>query len=193
LRATLRERAEKEGAAALYAELKELDPSAAARIQPTDVRRIIRALEVKKLTGQRISERGKGTPLYRALQIGLIRERQRLYAAIDARVDEMIERGLIEEAKWLFAQGYPENLPVFQALGYKEMIPYLRGEATLEEARAILKRETRRFAKRQLTWFRRDKRILWLDRDAFSREEDLVEEIVRLAEGKLLSDHECNE
>lgn len=193
LRATLRERAEREGAASLYAELQELDPSAAARIQPTDVRRIIRALEVKKLTGQRISERGKGPPLYRALQIGLIRERQRLYAAIDARVDEMIERGLIEEAKWLLAQGYPETLPVFQALGYKEIIPYLRGEATLEEARAILKRETRHFAKRQLTWFRRDKRIIWLDRDAFSREEDLVEEIARLAEGKLLSDHECKQ
>jgi len=190
LRHRLKERAAREGAAALHAELARVDPAAATRIQPTDVRRLIRALEVRELTGRPISERGKGPPLYRSLQIGLTRDRARLYAAIDARVDEMIKRGLVEEARWLLAQGYPPTLPAFQALGYKELVPYLKGEATLAEACRILKRETRHFAKRQLTWFRRDKRIIWLNRDSFPSESALAEEISRLAEGKLLTDHE---
>lgn len=189
-RSRLKARAAQEGPERLYAELRELDQAAAERIQPTDVRRIIRALEVKHLTGRRISEQGKGPPLYKVLQIGLIRERRRLYEAINARVDEQLARGLITEVRWLLAQGYPMTLPAFQALGYKELIPYLLGTATLEEAINTLKRETRRYAKRQLTWFRRDKRIIWLDRDGYPNDDALAEEIARLAEGKLLGDHE---
>lgn len=190
LRAALQAQAAEVGSAALHAELARVDPEAAARIHPADTRRIIRALEVKTTTGRAISQSGRGLPLYRTLQIGLIRDRARLYAAIDARVDKMLAGGLVEETKWLLEQGYPETLPALQALGYKELIPYLRGLLTLEEAARILKQQTRRFAKRQLTWFRRDRRIIWLNRDNFTSEEALVEEITALAEGKLLQHHE---
>ncbi|MGI6604054.1 MAG: tRNA (adenosine(37)-N6)-dimethylallyltransferase MiaA [bacterium] len=190
LRTELLRRGRQEGPEALYAELEKLDPTAASRIQPTDLRRVIRALEVKYSTGRELSRQGKGPPLYRALQIGLTMDRQRLYAAINARVDQMVAQGLIDETRWLLAQDYPRDVPAFQALGYKEIVPYLEGRATLTEVIETLKRETRRFAKRQLTWFRRDKRIIWFDRGDYSNEESLAAEIARLAEGEFLTDHE---
>ncbi|NLG85685.1 MAG: tRNA (adenosine(37)-N6)-dimethylallyltransferase MiaA [Firmicutes bacterium] len=177
------------GPQVLHEKLSRLDAAAAERIEPTDVRRIIRALEVAS-TGDKLSACGQGPLLYRVLQIGLIRERSRLYEAINQRVETMFEQGLCEEARWLLEKNLSPNSPVCQALGYKEIWPYFHGQATLNEVKEKVKRQTRRFAKRQLTWFRRDKRIIWLDIDQYTTEEALVTEIVRLTEGKLLVNHE---
>jgi tRNA dimethylallyltransferase len=168
----------------LHKKLAHVDPIAAQKIQPTDTRRLVRALEVSTY-GRLFSASGKGPVLYRVVQIGLKRERSKLYEAINQRVEEMFNAGLVNEAKWLFKQGLPEDLPALQALGYKEIFPYLRNEATIDEVKENLKRHTRRLAKRQLTWFRRDNRIIWLDCDQYSTEQALADQIVRIAEGKL--------
>lgn len=189
LRRKLLAKAKKLGSQMLHKELSNVDPLAAKQIQPTDTRRIIRALEVSAY-GNRFSESGHGPPLYHVVQIGLTCERQRLYQAINQRVENMFDRGLCQEAKWLLEKDLPENLPVLQALGYKEILPYLQGKATLDEAKENLKRQTRRFAKRQLTWFRRDKRIIWLDKDQYADEKALVSQIVDIVEGKLQTSRE---
>lgn len=164
LRARLKEEAERHGNAYLYQLLHRVDPAAARRIHPHDQKRIIRALEVYILTGQPISTTWRkgltGSP-YRLALAGLTMERKLLYRRINERVDKMIEAGLVEEARDLLLQGYSADLPALQALGYKEIIAYLQGQLNLIEAIELLKRNTRRYAKRQLTWFRRDPRIVW--------------------------------
>lgn len=189
LRKQLLDKASKLGSEALHNQLSQLDPVAAKRIQPTDTRRIIRALEVA-ISGGQISASGHGPPLYRTLQIGLTRKRKRLYKAINQRVDDMFARGLCQEAQQLLARGLSQDLPAFQALGYKELLPYLQGKASLDEVKEKLKRQTRRFAKRQLTWFRRDSRIIWFDLDQYHSVKALATEIAQLAEGKLLLNRE---
>lgn len=184
LREQLLARATELGAQVLHRELSQCDPDAAESINPTDTRRIIRALEVSSY-GNRFSDSRLGPPLYRVLQIGLTRERKRLYQAINQRVEDMFDRGLCEEAEWFLEKGLPQDLPAFQALGYKEILPYLQGEASLDQVKEKLKCQTRRFAKRQLTWFRRDKRIIWLDVDQYANEKVLAAQIADLAEGKL--------
>lgn len=158
--------AEQFGAIALHDKLKAVDPDTAQRLHPNDQRRIIRALEIYHLTGERLSEQlsgqSKESP-YELCIIGLTMDRQLLYQRIDARVDEMMGQGLVEEVKHLMDQGYSRNLVSMQGLGYKEIAAYLAGEMTLEDAVVLLKRDTRRFAKRQLSWFRHMKDIHWID------------------------------
>jgi tRNA dimethylallyltransferase len=147
----------------LHARLAAVDPVAAGRIHPRNVRRLIRALEVHARTGQPITAlQRRGEPPSAVLQIGLTMAREALYRAIDARVDAQIAAGLVDEVRGLLARGYSPELPAMQGLGYKEIVAYLLGRVALDEAVRVLKRNTRRFAKRQWTWFRADPRIRWL-------------------------------
>lgn len=150
---------------ALYERLRELDPDAAARIDPRNVRRTVRALEVCLVTGERFSELGRASPPpYCITQIGLTTNRLELVARIDARVDRMLEQGLVAEVKALVRQGYSWDLPSMSGLGYREIGAYLRGEVSLDEAAMKIKRDTRDFVRRQYAWFRvKDERIRWFD------------------------------
>lgn len=165
LRARLEEEAAAAGAAALHARLAALDPAAAARIDPRNVRRVIRALEVCLSTGRPISEQQEAEPPpYRVLRLGLTRPRPELYARIDARVDAMIAAGLVDEVRELLARDYSPHLPALSGLGYRQIIRYLAGELSLEDAVQEIKRKTRRFVHQQQTWFRPDDpRIRWCD------------------------------
>lgn len=169
--------AEKEGNGAVYRLLAAADPEAADRLHPNNLKRVIRALEVLRLTGMSIAEHDRrsrmGSPAFRPIQIGLnIEPRERLYARIDARVDKMLAQGLLDETAALLAAGVPEDATAMQAIGYKELVPVLRGAVCVEEAAAQIKRRSRNYAKRQLTWFRRDERIQWFtytDEQAFDQ------------------------
>lgn len=157
---------------ALHVRLAAVDPVAAARIHPRNIRRVIRALEVHERTRVPISTLQRRTdPVGRVIQIGLTMDRPALYRRIDARVDEQIAGGLVQEVRGLLARGYAPTLPAMQGLGYKELIAAVEGAIPLEEAAARLRRNTRRFAKRQYTWFRRDPRITWLAVDGLSADE----------------------
>lgn len=164
----LEKRAENEGAEVLLDELRGLDPETAEKLHPNNLKRIIRALEHYKLSGKTISEQNKQsrkTPSkYEPLILAIgFHDRQRLYDRINLRVDRMLEAGLVKEAEWYFSQ---ENLATASAaIGYKELKPYFDGECSLEEAVENLKKETRHYAKRQLTWFKRDERAHWLYAD----------------------------
>lgn len=177
----------------LYEKLKTLDPQAAARIHPHDQVRLIRALEVFEATGKSIlflrEEQKETPPLYRLTLIGLKRPRAELYRRIESRVDAMLTRGLVEEVEGLLRRGYQENLVSMQGLGYKEICAYLKGEYNQEEALRILKRNTRRYAKRQLTWFRRDKRIHWIDVGE-QKETEIIKEIKKTL--AISEQAECN-
>jgi len=164
LRAALEEEARQRGYAALHARLAEVDPAAAARIDPRNVRRVIRALEVYCRAGVPISRlQRREPPPYRVFIVGLTMPRPALYARIDARVDRMIAQGLVEEVRWLRAR-YADDLPAMSALGYQQIVQYLRGEISLEEAMMLIKRHTRRFVRQQYNWFRlSDPRITWVD------------------------------
>jgi tRNA dimethylallyltransferase len=169
----MREYAEKHGEQALYDTLKEKDPKAAERLHPHDVKRIIRALEIVHLTGKGGGDYKKtisGPPLYGARMVGINMDRSRLYERINRRVDGMIEAGLVEEVRSLLKRGCTPDMISMQGLGYKEIIAYLDKEYSLEEAIGTIKSRTRRFAKRQLTWFRRDRHIQWFDTDGTDRE-----------------------
>ena len=164
LRQRLEARAKKEGSRPLHAELRKVDPQAAQRIHPNDIRRIIRALEVYQKTGQPISllqktRRGIGEA-YRALWIGLMPDRSKLYERIEARVDDMFRRGLVDEVRRLSKKRM--GLTARHALGYAEVLSYLKGDGTLERTVELVKRNQRRYAKRQLSWFRQEKQIDWL-------------------------------
>ena len=165
LRAELEEQARREGAEALHARLASLDPEAAARIDPRNVRRVIRALEVCVVTGRPFSaQRGREPPPYRILQIGLTMDRAALYARADARVQAMIEAGLVDEVRRLLEAGYGWELPAMSGLGYIQFRPYFEGKASLAEVVAEIKRATRRFIRHQYNWFRlNDPRIHWFD------------------------------
>lgn len=162
----------------LHEKLRAVDPEAAARIHPHNVKRVIRALEVFYQTGKPISAAaGQENPPYDALVFGLYLDRQELYRRIEARVDAMLKAGLVEEVRHLLARGLPRETTAMQALGYKEIAAYLAGEVTLEEAVRLLKRNTRRFAKRQFTWFRREEGICWLNVADYPDLEALAAEI----------------
>lgn len=158
--------ARKQGTALLHQRLQSLDSDSAARIHPNDERRIIRALEVIHQTGRPISRRRQPSSegsAYRLCLVGLYMERQRLYRRIEERVDRMMEQGLLEEVRTLLQRGYSPQLVSMQGLGYKELIQCIQGEYDRDEAVRLLKRNTRRFAKRQLSWFRHMKEIHWID------------------------------
>jgi tRNA dimethylallyltransferase len=165
LRRVLYRQAEEQGAEALYARLQAIDPAAAQQIDPRNVRRVIRALEVCLATGQPISEqRGKFPPPYQTLMIGLTLPRPQLYRRIDERVEAMIDHGLEDEVKRLVAVGYGFDLPAMSGVGYGQFAPYLAGQATRVDVILAIKRATRRFVRHQSNWFRPDDpRIHWLD------------------------------
>lgn len=155
---------EEEQNGVLYNYLQELDPDAAAKIMPADTRRIIRALEVCLKTKQGISELQQGLtkPLaYEFIKIGLTRDRDELYKIIGERVDEMIKAGLVDEVKKILSMN-PDKIPM-QAIGYKEIAMYINGNIKLEEAVRLIKRGTKRYAKRQFTWFKKEEDIHWID------------------------------
>jgi tRNA dimethylallyltransferase len=153
-----------EGVAALHARLTALDPVAAAHIDERNPRRLIRALEVCLATGRPFSEQQGARPTpYRPLFFGLDMERDALFDRADARIDSMLAAGLIAETEALLARGYGWELPSMSSLGYREIGAYLRSETTLDEAITRFKRATHGYIRRQLTWFRRDERISWLD------------------------------
>ncbi len=157
------------GAQAMLQQLSQIDPAAAARLHPADRKRIVRALEIFRQTGETITEHDRKTrlipPKYRASWIGLTySDRAELYARIDARVDEMMRLGLENEVRQLLAQGVSPDATAMQAIGYKEIAAALRGETTMEDAAAQIKQGSRRYAKRQLTWFRRNEDVFWIDR-----------------------------
>ena len=166
-REQLQKRAEREGVEVLHEELKKVDPDAAQKIHINDLKRIIRALEVYKFTGKPISfhqQISREKPAkFDFIMIGLTMERGELYERIDKRVDQMLEKGLEDEVKKLLDRGINIKSTAMQGLGYKEIVEYLTRNKSLEEVLEIIKRDSRRYAKRQLTWFRRDKKIYWLN------------------------------
>lgn len=185
-RTMLSQYAKEHGAIALHQKLKEIDPVSAEKIHPNNVKRVIRAIEYFEQTGEPISKhneiQAKKESPYNFLYLVLTHDREVLYHRIDQRVDCMMEQGLEEEVKHLLNMGYSEDLVSMQGLGYKEFIPYFKGERTLEEAVYILKRDTRHFAKRQLTWFKREKDVTWLSKKDYPSEDVLLEQILTYAE-----------
>ena len=177
-RSGLEDLAAKEGADVLYQRLLAVDPKACETIHKNNVKRVIRALEFYEKTGQRISEHNESqrqnqSP-YRFAYFVLNDERSALYSRIDRRVDQMLENGLEAEVRRLAAQGCTKDLVSMQGLGYKEMLAYLNGELSLEEAVYIIKRDTRHFAKRQLTWFRRERDVIWLEKEQYQHDDNLI-------------------
>jgi len=178
----LAELAEKYGPQYLHDMLAKADPASAKAIHPNNVKRVIRALEYIKHTGEPISahneaQRKKESPyLYRYFVLN--KDREKLYESINKRVDIMIDKGLVDEVKRLRDMGYTKDMISMQGLGYKEIIDYLEGNCTLEEAIYTIKRDTRHYAKRQLTWFKREKDVIWINKDDFESEKDILEFIL---------------
>ncbi len=189
LRERLEQEAEEKGTEYLHNKLKEIDPQRAEEVHPNDVQRVVRAIEVYQQTGKTFThfkqQAQARPPRYQAVKIGLRREREELYERINQRVDQMIDEGLVEEVKELYQADYDRDLIAMQGLGYKELIDYLTGEYDLEEAIRLIKRDTRHFAKRQLTWFKRDDSIHWFDVSEY-KIEDLVAEVETLITEQLL-------
>lgn len=178
LRAELEQIAKEQGNEVLHARLTEIDPVSAEKIHANNVKRVIRALEFYQLTGKPISEHNeaeqqKESP-YNFAYFVLTDERANLYKRIDMRVDIMLKNGLVEEVKRLKNMGYHRDMVSMQGLGYKEILDYLDGRYTLDEAVYILKRETRHFAKRQLTWFRRERDVIWIDKQKYDYNEAAI-------------------
>ncbi len=166
IRHTLASEIDKHGLFRLYARLQQIDPVAVSWIHPNDRQRIVRALEVYELTGKAMSvwqrEHAFSESPFETLEIGMARERAELYAMIDRRCDQMIAAGLPEEVNQLVARGYSLGLKPLQSVGYRHAGLFLTGAITLQDAVTLMKRDTRRLAKRQLTWFRKDTGIIWL-------------------------------
>ena len=170
-RAALEALAKEKGAEALHEILIAVDPEAAEAIHANNIKRTIRALEYFHLTGEKISlhneQEKEKQSAYRSCYFVLTDDRAKLYERIDMRVDEMLANGLVEEVKRLKEMGCHKEQVSMQGLGYKEILSYLEGEMSLEEAVYLIKRDTRHFAKRQLTWFRREKDVIWIDKKEF--------------------------
>lgn len=175
-RQELEKLANQKGLEYLHDMLREVDPVSADTIHENNVKRVIRALEYYHQTGKKISEhneqeRGKESP-YEFCYFVLNDDRAHLYERINLRIDQMLEDGLIEEVRALKNRGYTRDMVSMQGLGYKEILDYLNGECTLDEAIYILKRDTRHFAKRQLTWFRRERDVIWIDKHTYKYDEN---------------------
>ena len=182
VREALEARAEAEGIQPLLEELAQVDPESTGRLHPSDRKRIIRALEVYRETGITITEHNRRTrevpPKYRPVWLGLdFSDRAALYRRIDRRVERMLEAGLLDEIRSLLESGIPETCTAMQAIGYKEFLPVLRGERGLCDAAAEVCQSSRRYAKRQLTWFRRNPNMHWIVRE----EDGAPDEIIRQA------------
>lgn len=187
IRQKLEELAEQQGINALYEELERLDPESAKKIHPNNTRRVIRALEVYHSSGKTMTQYQENQDdelIYEVALIGLTAEREVLYNRINARVDEMMDNGLLEEVASLYNKGIKDCQSI-QAIGYKELYSYLEGKTTLNEAVEQLKQNSRRYAKRQLTWFRNKMDVEWFDMTDPARFEEKAEQIYRYAAGKL--------
>lgn len=176
----------------LYEMLKEVDPESMEKIHCHNTKRVIRALEYFHQTGQKISEHNeqeaqKESP-YNFAYFVLNRPREILYDRIDGRVDQMMKEGLLKEVQSLKDKGYDRSLVSMQGLGYKEILAYLDGETTLEEAIYILKRDTRHFAKRQLTWFKREREVLWLDQSQYDSQAAILADMICILRQKGIID-----
>lgn len=175
--------AREHGAEALHEKLALVDPASAEMIHPNNIKRVIRALEFYEQTGKRISEhnetqRQRESP-YAFAYFVLTDDRAHLYERINRRVDQMIEEGLVNEVQALKDKGYTKQLVSMQGLGYKEILDYLDGNCTLEEAIYTIKRDTRHFAKRQLTWFKRERDVIWINKQSFGYEaEQILDEML---------------
>ena len=174
----LQQVADERGVEYLYEQLREVDEEATKTIHQNNVKRVIRALEYYHQTGKKISEHNeeqkqKESP-YNFAYFVLNHDRSILYDRIDKRIDIMMEQGLLDEVTSLLKKGYSKELVSMQGLGYKELLAYLEGECTLEEAVYVLKRDTRHFAKRQLTWFKREREVIWLNKSEFDDNEDAI-------------------
>lgn len=169
LRHSLEELARREGAEMLYERLRAVDPASCESIHAHNVKRVIRAIEFYEKTGKRISdhnqEQRENVSPYRFAYFVLNDDREKIYQNIDRRVDLMLAQGLVEEVQTLREMGCHKGMVSMQGLGYKEILSYLEGEITLEEAIYLIKRDTRHFAKRQLTWFRREKEVIWIQKN----------------------------
>ena len=181
--AALTDRRAREGMAALYAELTRVDPEAAAQIHPNNEKRVLRALEYYLSSGDKISlhnaaARERRSP-YRLFYFVLNMDRASLYRRIDARVEAMFEGGLVEEVRTLALRGVPRTATSMQGIGYHELFPYLDGEAELSVCKEQVKTDTRHFAKRQLTWFRRERDARWFMREDYASEEAILEDMLR--------------
>ncbi|MBC8017528.1 MAG: tRNA (adenosine(37)-N6)-dimethylallyltransferase MiaA [Verrucomicrobia bacterium] len=167
IRQKLRTEAQERGNLTMWEELRQVDPQLAEHIHPNNLVRVIRALEVFRLTGIPLSryqqEHGFSGRRYQSLQIGIRVERPLLFSRIDQRVNQMLEQGLLQEVQQLLNAGFGPETKAMRAIGYKEMTAHLAGEYSLDEAIRLIKRDTRHYAKRQLTWFNADKDILWLE------------------------------
>ncbi len=186
-RKELEERARTEGVHVLHEELRSVDPESAEAIHENNSKRVIRALEYYKKTGRPISlhnkEQHERTSPYDFKYFVLTDDRGVLYSRIDKRVDQMMEEGLEGEVKELLKLGVPRSATSMQGLGYREMFGYLDGEYDLERAIYLIKRNTRHFAKRQLTWFKREKDVIWIDKRQFDRDDKkILKEIIRIYE-----------
>jgi tRNA dimethylallyltransferase len=171
------------GEDALYDKLMKIDPASAEKIHKNNVKRVIRALEVYDITGKKFSDINtdirKESNKYDCILIGLSMERKVLYERINQRVDEMLSNGLAEEVKTLIENGYDKNLVSMRGIGYKEIIDYIEGNTDLEETTYILKRNTRRFAKRQYTWFLKDKKVKWFSMDNLDGIDNTIKNILK--------------
>jgi tRNA dimethylallyltransferase len=189
IRRELEKLAQTQGAGCLHQMLQEIDPESAAAIHQNNVKRVIRAIEFYRQTGKKISlhneqEREKQSP-YQFLYYVLDTDRKTLYERIDRRVDLMMEHGLVDEVKHLADMGCTRDMVSMQGLGYKEILDYLSEEISLEEAVYILKRDTRHFAKRQITWFKRERDVRWLELEQFQNDrKKVLEHILDEIEGE---------
>ena len=186
LRERLLQREAEGGAGSLYSDLSKVDPESAVNIHPNDIRRTVRALEVYYLRDRKLSdfqqEHSFQDSPYRFRLLFLVRSRSELYARIEKRVDQMIEAGLEEEVRTLADQGYHRELSSMQGLGYQHFLDYILGRSSRGEAVALLKRDTRRFAKRQFTWFRREPEAVWVDVTGLRETGEILERIKKNVE-----------
>ncbi len=186
VRAALQAEFEKDGIEGIYARLKEVDPESAEQIHPNNTKRVIRAMEYYLTAGEPFSEQAKASKLvepeydYVMLCLGF-RDREVLYDRINRRVDIMLEDGLLDEARGYYENYGTSGITSVQAIGYKELFPYFDGHCTLDEAVENIKRETRRYAKRQLTWFKREENTVWLYVDDYKNSDELVADAIKLA------------
>lgn len=182
VRERLENLAQEKGGEYLHELLAQRDPESAEKIHPNNIKRVIRALEYYELTGEKISlhneREGEKVSPYNTAYFVLNDHRERLYERIDRRVDQMLDEGLVEEVRRLAQMGYTRDMVSMQGLGYKEILAYFEGEYSLEEAVYVLKRDTRHFAKRQLTWFRREKDVIWVNKPDFDYDDKKILEYI---------------
>lgn len=181
---------EDKGKEYVHSLLKDIDEKSYEKLYPNDLKRVVRALEVYKITGKSISEYTKENEKklynipYNVNYFVLNMNREVLYERINKRVDIMMDKGLIEEVKKLESMGYTPDMQSMKGIGYKEILFYLKGDISLDEAIYLIKKGSRNYAKRQLTWFRKDKRSIWIDKDKYRSEEEIVDKIIKMVKYK---------